>query len=377
MREKWVLLLVLFAAISVIWSTDPKETFAKSVALVGCTLFAVFLNLQYTPVQRLKRLGIAFLLMFIASVVAAIYFPQIGIMQGLHEGIWSGAFNHKNMLGRMTVLGTVVFFILWLQQARSHSAGLSGLWTIGLCLAVFLLIQSSSKSSVISLAVLSVVFSAYLFARMIRMQATTALLLTILMLCIFILQYQHKVPPPVLLSTAAQCWSDPNCEISSTLALAKQRAPISSQKDTATGRVKLWQVLYQKIERHPILGHGYGGFWRGFNGPSAPVWKQFGWLPPHGHNGLIDIGLDLGAIGVLLFLAGVLATLSALLAQARQGNFGLTALFQLAMLGAIALLNIGESDLLASNSLLWILYSCVLLDVRGKPAAQGSERIDG
>src|SRR2546430_1674208 len=63
---------------------------------------------------------------------------------------------------------------------------------------------------------------------------------------------------------------------------------------TLTGRLQLWVVCFYMALRQPWLGYGYSAFWLGLDGPSRTVWKIIAWHPPHPHNGLLSVWLDLG-----------------------------------------------------------------------------------
>lgn len=45
-RDKLLLLLIVLALVSVLWSADPEVTLRRSVALVGTTMFGVYLALS-------------------------------------------------------------------------------------------------------------------------------------------------------------------------------------------------------------------------------------------------------------------------------------------------------------------------------------------
>jgi exopolysaccharide production protein ExoQ len=73
-----------------------------------------------------------------------------------------------------------------------------------------------------------------------------------------------------------------------------------------TGRLPLWNELWKSAEKHPLVGHGYGGFWGEKN-----VLKYsdiFAWHIPHAHNGYLDLMLAVGVIGAVLYVAWVVAT---------------------------------------------------------------------
>jgi len=115
---------------------------------------------------------------------------------------------------------------------------------------------------------------------------------------------------------------------------------------TLTGRTQLWSLVWKLIRSHPWFGYGYGGFWLGLQGPSAPVWRAVGWQPPNAHNGFLDLLLDLGIIGLLLFVPVILTALRHAFTLARRGRtldtaFPLIFLFFLLISNIIGLTQLG------------------------------------
>jgi exopolysaccharide production protein ExoQ len=69
-----------------------------------------------------------------------------------------------------------------------------------------------------------------------------------------------------------------------------------------TGRVPLWQVVIGIIAEKPVFGHAYGGFFTADSIDLQYLWLQFPWQPPHAHSGYLDMMVDLGIVGLLLYL---------------------------------------------------------------------------
>src|SRR3546814_1128017 len=58
-----------------------------------------------------------------------------------------------------------------------------------------------------------------------------------------------------------------------------------------TGRVSIWQVVFDYLADHPYLGAGFGGFWQvGVNSPAHDYLNQhFQMLTAHSHDGYLEI----------------------------------------------------------------------------------------
>lgn len=67
-----------------------------------------------------------------------------------------------------------------------------------------------------------------------------------------------------------------------------------------TGRVPLWEELLHEVKKAPWLGHGYLAYWDADR--VEYLSDLFAWEIPHGHNMYVDVLLDGGMIGLVLYL---------------------------------------------------------------------------
>jgi O-antigen ligase len=73
---------------------------------------------------------------------------------------------------------------------------------------------------------------------------------------------------------------------------------------TLTGRTVLWHYLSLSILKRPLTGFGYMAFWQGLQGESGNIRILMNWPGiSYAENGIIELWLGLGLIGVLLFAA--------------------------------------------------------------------------
>jgi O-antigen ligase len=75
-----------------------------------------------------------------------------------------------------------------------------------------------------------------------------------------------------------------------------------------TGRLPLWSELWHAATKRPVLGHGFGGFWGEKNILKYSEMEH--WHIPHAHNAYLDLILALGAVGLSLYVAWVVATIA-------------------------------------------------------------------
>ena len=93
-KEKIILLLVGIAVFSFVWSYLPKKTLTRGIAIIGTTLFGIYLASRYTIKQQLQLLGWMYGIAVIFSFLFIAAIPHWGIMGGILEGRWRGIYIH-------------------------------------------------------------------------------------------------------------------------------------------------------------------------------------------------------------------------------------------------------------------------------------------
>jgi O-antigen ligase len=127
---------------------------------------------------------------------------------------------------------------------------------------------------------------------------------------------------------------------------------------TFTGRTYIWQASTEMIAQRPWLGYGYKAFWNGMDGASAYVLRAVKWPTPDAHNGFIGLALDLGLVGLSIFLVGYFICLSLCVVKVRKVP-GVDFIWPLSFLVCLILINIYEQSILTPNSILWVIYVAV------------------
>ncbi|MBD2513687.1 O-antigen ligase family protein [Nostoc sp. FACHB-973] len=325
--------IFILAAISIIWSAEPSTTLKNSYTLINSSLFGVYFASRYSIKEQLNLLAWTFGIIIVLSFVFAVALPKYGIQADLGSPKLRGVFSHKNGLGARMVISTMIFFILGYQNKRHRSR-----WLFWVCfsLSIILLLLSASTSS---LALLLVIILGFFACQVWRWS------------------YQLMVPTLILMLTISQIlyfW----------LSNAADAVLTGIGKDpTLTGRTDLWPLVIDMIWKRPWLGYGYGGFWQGWNGESAYIWLNSGWTPGHPHNGYLAICLDLGFLGLGLFLLGFWRSYLQALSRVRISKTALD-IWPVIQMTYIVLASLTESALMESNSLNWILYVTACLSVK-------------
>jgi exopolysaccharide production protein ExoQ len=336
-REKFIACLVGIAILSTLWSDLPDITFRRGIVLFGTTLFGLYLAVRYTLKEQLRLLAIMLGIAATLSLLFAIFLPSYGITgeiyeitpQGIriaseiYEGTWKGIFFHKNVLGRLMVLSVLVFAMLNIEETKYRIIK----WAM-LGLSLSLLILSESKSSLVIFGIILILFTFY---KSLQWHINIRLSLY----CFYAIAVIFMV-----------VWS---------LGNTKYIFNIVDRDITLSGRSDLWEAVLIMIRKRPFLGYGYNAFWLGLKGKSAVLWKLVGWQATHSHNGLLDLWLDLGIFGVVLFILAFFQAFCNAIRKIGSAD-SMEVFWPLFYLTFMLLFNLTESSILQQNSIFWVLF---------------------
>ena len=322
-RQAGLLILILLPFLSITWSDAPGVTARKAVAVAGTSLLGLWLSTRFTVREQLRLLCWALGLAVTLSILTAVLLPVFGVMDGLHEGAWRGVFVHKNLTGRIAALAAASFAVLASVAGR-------GRWVCRGMIAVSIVLVLASRSA-------------------------SAMLMTgtlLLMIPLFrVMRSSGRLMMPVILVALIAA------AIAGTLLVEQSETVLNAlgKDSTLTGRTELWDSVVDKIEHRPLLGYGFGAFWLGLDGDSAFVWFETRWDPTHAHNGILDLMLDAGLAGTLLYALIFIGTARRALEWLRRQESAIGS-WPLIYLAFVLVTNLSESAVLRPNSLFWILF---------------------
>ena len=252
-------------------------------------------------------------------------------MNGLDTaGCWRGIVSHKNTLGRLMVMSIALCSV-------STGSGLRRLTLF--VLSASLLLLSRSAGSILSVIVLLMCWPAvWLLRKPIKVLLTGGILLASVLGSVTVYTYAHAG------------------EIAFAL------LDRLGKSTTLSGRGPLWFLCLKYISDRPWFGYGYSAFWLGADGQySSQIWKILRWEVPHAHNGFLELCLDIGIIGLILFLCVYFAALAQsikALRRARSQESMWTLMFLVFLFAA----NLSENTLLFGKQyFLDYIRQCYLL----------------
>ena len=317
---EYILLAVLCLG-SILWTSNRGVTISYAIAFFGSTLVAYLIATKVEPVPLLRMTAIALLILL--SVNFALMMPNA--MGNLSSNIrYAGVFPQPNMLGRIAGLGVVLFSALMI------FGGLSRFWgSAGSLMGVLLLVSCNSMTSVIAVMfALGVVFLRKLIGRPIGKGHIAVSVWFVI--CLSGLVWVN--------------WS----------MLIEYAFGLMGRSTSLTGRAGLWSGVWDAILNKPFLGYGYAGFWSGERLITKQLLDAAGWSTSSAHNGLFDIALHLGFVGVAVFAVGIWRSLMTGLKFAFRRD-SVLAVILLSLLCYLIILGVTESAYMMRNSIYWVL----------------------
>ena len=324
-------LLPIMATMSFIWSDFPDESLRKGIATIQTSYFGLYFSSRFSLKQQLQILAWVFGIVAVLSLLFGLVFQSAAIEAGANAGAFRGPFTQKNLLARVAVLGAIVFLLNALQYSRRNKVIL---W-IGFGINVLLILMTTSKTALLLLILVLLLLPLY---RALRWKSTIAVPLVI----------------TVIIFGGSII----------AIFLANWEAALSAvgRDASLSGRTGLWEGAIQKISERLWIGYGYQGFWRD-DGGAVDIWLSGGYKPPHAHNGFINMPLDLGLIGLFIFLAILAVNYVRAVTCLRSGKT-MIELWPIYYITFFFMYNYSENTIIEQNSIFWALLVSVALSVK-------------
>jgi len=349
-RSPLVFALIVLTVLSAAWSIEPQTSLRRGLAVLGSSLYAVYL-VGRLPFRDIVLLLAAIMATFVfMSLFVALFMPEIGLMQpgSGWPGYWQGMKHHKNALGRASAVAAMTCFIA-AQVLRPRAR-----WPLYAAVAVAVLLVFVARSTTALLVL-----------------ASTA------GLGVFAAIYQRSVAASLLtLATGVL--------VTLTLAVAVLLSgglaalfELFGKDPTLTGRLPMWDLVFDAIRQKFWLGWGYSAFWRESAMHVREIAAGLKYTPEYSHNGLLETWLNVGVVGVVLFAAIWISALVKSIVFARAYPQTLLGVFPLLYVFSFGLSNFTEATILARNSLDFIVFVSIVAYLNAyRPARKGARLRD-
>ena len=325
--KKYPVLFVLpvWGTLSTVWSLYPIRTLPTGLMILILTLFGYYIAARFTPRQQMQLFVFAGLMTTLLSFLTVVVLPGAGVDHKNSTTGLQGIFPHKNVCAVVTI----------------------ELLTVGFCYAFRGKNAPAKRIAFIALLTLLIVGT---------MARTGWIMLVLVVAFIGILKCLHRLRP---LERFAVTWFLPALSAVLIWLVAENSASILhllGKGATLSGRTGIWQVVFLAIVKRPLLGFGYGAFWVAGN-PEATRLALMINDPglSNAENGVLQIWLELGLIGVLILLASLFRTCKNAVACFRS-NTPNYAIWYMSILFINMLALVDGNKFLLWTSIEWVMY---------------------
>ncbi|HEY1530175.1 MAG TPA: O-antigen ligase family protein [Galbitalea sp.] len=362
-RDRWrfrdlpfpMLAFLALTVLSVIWSDYRQYTAAAALLSIVTAVGALSLAVSFTLTQLLRLLGHALRIILAASilfelVVAVIvrhpftpWWTDYGTQKIHPAEYWSrdlllkgdriqGIMGNSDLLGFVALLGVIVFAIEF--ASRSMNRGWSGFWIV-----VALTDIALTRSATVIVAAVVVVVAAVILV-LLRRAATPRGRRTVGIVSIVVVVVG----------------------IIGVLVLHAPLLKLLNKSSTLTGRTDIWGEVIKLASERPVVGWGWISYWvPGLKPFDQKVFRIGGIQYLQAHDAWLDLWLQLGIIGVIVFAAFALSALVRAwilavdrpqLSAGTAGRFDPATLLPVLLLVALLAQSFAESRLLIEYGLL-------------------------
>ena len=269
--------MVAISIASIAWTIDSAATMANINGLVPAMMAVIIVAGLLTLRDFANALIWTIRITLVITAAALVAMPSTRVHVGVQSGGvedyagWHGLFNHKNNMSEFLVLAIPTILIFHRNNIIK--------WATLAVIAV--LLAGSTSATGMSAAFFAVV--AWVWLELYRRRADADTRDSTLLFLVSVL------------GSAA---------VVGVAAASIQTVTSAYGKDTTfSGRTQIWEATIDAIGRHPWLGHGFGAlFWPvRTNSETAEIWRQVGFENTHAHNGILDLILQIGIIGAIIF----------------------------------------------------------------------------
>ena len=268
------------ALISVLWSSNRSDTFSGWLTLLGYAIIAITIGHVRDTLQTVRAIGdvlrwlltVSLLLEIVSGILLDTPFKALGIEGNLAlGGPIQGIFGTRNMLGFIAVIALITFVIEWRTQSIGRLLGV-----LSVSLGAFLALFSASPTVLVLAAAVGV--------------ATVALTIV-----------RHTRPAR---RTTVQWLIGALVVVGLGLAFALRHTIIRllDAGSDFSMRADLWNMILDFVAQRPVTGYGWFGPWPRGEFPFTYLNFLLGEHHQSALNAYFDVLLQLGWIGLMLFL---------------------------------------------------------------------------
>ncbi len=338
-QNKLLVVLTLFILVSCLWSIEPGVTLRRAAAYGLTTAFCVYLALRFRPLEILTLAAWVLVTVAALSLLTIVVLPDIGAPEATRkEGSWAGIATITTYFGRLMALAVMTVWCL-----RRVEWGLQRYDVLVFLVLALCLWKSQAMTAIVAaaFALASVPFLWNSKRSLMPVRARLALAALL------------AVPAMIFLATY---FSD--------IMILMGRDP------TLTNRTFIWRAAYELGLQRPILGAGFRSFWVESNA-STVFYNMFGSAGTsfgNGHNGYLDVWLELGLVGLGLLVLLMLQALGRVTRyiEVAGDSFGT---FYGVLIIFVVIYSVAEKVIFEHSEITWVLFVTGLVAMKWRVTA--------
>ena len=266
---------LFWVSASTFWSADRTQTVRELIRIVVYVFSAVSIAMRFPARDVLKIMiicmTVSILTVYIGEIAVGTFRPWASDFR-MHGTIHSSALAHHALV---MALGAAALSI---DSPKKLS------WQLLLAFALITIIFSKTRGGFAATLIGLIVIQSLRF----KPQTNLLIAVTFILIISTVIVVSGLGGP--------QMWK----RLGNTIALGR-----SEGVSTLTGRLPLWEVVWNDSHGVRIFGAGYGAFWTTKRTYSLSGFLE--WYPRHSHNAYLETIVDLGLVGLMLLIS-IIAT---------------------------------------------------------------------
>ena len=345
-NNAWLFTLFLYMLVSIIWADFPGISFKRWTRSLADGVMALIVLTESEPLEAIYAVLRRVLCINIPlSIIFIKFYRDIGTdWDYLGNEMWIGVTTHKNVLGQVAMIAGIYFIVEIMRNWRTQGWRGRNVLIYSFFLLLTLWILNGSPSSRSTTSMILFIVGVLLLLGLNYLRPKIVYISKYFVFGVFLVGFLFLTIQAYTALTATSVTS--------------AALEASGRDSTLTGRTDLWNDLLKIASESPILGVGYGSFWIG---NSHGLWDIHIWAPTQGHNGYIDVYVELGAIGLFLIGGLIISSYRRILHEFKP-NYDAAAI-RLTLLTMIIFHNVSESSFLRGTVDLWFLFLLVVINV--------------
>lgn len=267
-----------------------------------------------------------------------LYWSRNELFEVFDEGRIQGIVGNANHLGFIALIAVIVFALQLADRTVKRRSAI-----VWLALAGLTLLFTRSATVTAALVAVALVAAAVLLMRRARTPRARAL-------------------------TFAGIVAVVVAGVASVLTFSSTFLALLGKSDDLTGRLGIWEKVIELAQQRPVFGWGWVSYWMPWAEPFDNLAFRNGVRQLQAHNAWLDLWLQLGIVGVVVFAALVLSTLQrswSFAVDRPQSSpagpepYAAASLFPVLLLAALLVQSVAESRLLVEFGLFFVIVLAI------------------